>query len=65
MASKAVRETTNLEEAGRRLGLSRGLTYKLAKTGQLVDGVPVLKAGEDRYVVPTAALDRALGQDAA
>jgi hypothetical protein len=58
-------ETTDVVTAARRLGISRGLAYKLAKTGQLVDGVPVLKAGDDRYVVPTAALDRALGQDAA
>ena len=59
------RETTDIMTAARRLGISRSLAYQLARTGQLVDGVPVLKAGEDRYVVPTAALDRALGQDAA
>jgi hypothetical protein len=59
------RETVDLDEAGRRLGLSRGLTYRLAKTGQLVDGVPVLKAGNDRYLVPAAALDRVLRGQAA
>jgi predicted site-specific integrase-resolvase len=60
------RETTDIMTAAQRLGISRSLAYQLARTGWLVEGsVPVLRAGSDRYVVPTAALDRALGQDAA
>ena len=34
----------------------------LARTGQLADGVPVIRVGA-KYRVPTAALRRALGLD--
>lgn len=58
----AERETTDIPTAAQRLGISRGYAYELARTGWLVEGtVPVLRAGADRYVVPTVALDRALG----
>lgn len=47
--------TYTVEEAGHRLGISRGLAYTLVKTGQ----IPSLQLGR-RIVVPKAALDRML-----
>jgi hypothetical protein len=61
MSNHTDSETTDIPTAAQRLGISRGLAYKLAKTGLLAPGVPVLAIGDDRYAVPTVALDRALG----
>jgi hypothetical protein len=52
--------TIPLQEAARRWPLERDHAYKLARTGQLAPGVPVIKAG-GRYYVPVAPFERALG----
>ncbi len=51
------RLTLTVEEAGRLLGISRGLAYEMARTGRL----PVLRLGA-RYVVPRAQLMAMLGE---
>jgi excisionase family DNA binding protein len=51
-------ETCTIEEAARRLGLSRGKAYELARRDAL--GVPVLRFGR-KVLVATRALDRLLG----
>jgi hypothetical protein len=60
------RLTVSVETAARACSLSRGLAYRQAKSkGEIIPGVPVLRAG-GKYVVPVAPLLRALGiQDAA
>ncbi|TDP90508.1 DNA-binding protein [Labedaea rhizosphaerae] len=52
--------TVSMEVAAKALSISRGLAYELAKSGQLTDGIRVLKLGT-RVVVPTADLRRVLG----
>jgi excisionase family DNA binding protein len=56
--------TMSVEEAGRALGISRGLAYELVARGEL----PALRLGR-RWVVPRRALERmlegAVGDDAA
>ena len=47
--------TVSVEEAGRLLGVSRGLAYELAATGKL----PTVRLGR-RLVVPKVALERLL-----
>jgi hypothetical protein len=50
--------------ADRFLGLKRNATYSaVAKSGELIPGVPVLRIGGHKLVVPVAALERALGID--
>ena len=49
---KTERLTMTVEEAGEALGVSRATAYLLAKTG----GIPVIRLGERRLVVPKAAL---------
>ena len=53
------RRTLSVEEAGRRLGLSRNSAYLAIQRGEL----PVIKIGK-RLLVPKAALDRMLGEAA-
>ena len=48
-------QTISVEEAGRLLGISRGLAYRMAASGQL----PTLRLGR-RIVVPRPALDALL-----
>jgi hypothetical protein len=52
---------TTVEMAGRALGLSRGMAYALARRNEFP--VPVIKATQRRWVVPTAPLLRLLGLD--
>lgn len=52
--------TVEVRLAGQALGLGATTTYERARTGQLIDGVPVLKVG-GKYRVVTATLRRALG----
>jgi len=47
----------SVTETARKLGISRGLAYELARSGQL----PVLRLGK-RWLVPKIALDRMLSQ---
>lgn len=47
----------SVEEAGRLLGISRGLSYSLARSGELPG---CLRLGS-RFVVARATLERALG----
>lgn len=54
--------TLGLLEAAEILGISRTKAYALAKSGELVAGVPVIRAG-GRYAVSTAHLRRVLGLD--
>ncbi|MFO8102067.1 MAG: helix-turn-helix domain-containing protein [Dehalococcoidia bacterium] len=49
--------TLTVEESARLLGISRGLAYELARTGQ----IPVIRFGR-RMLVPRAALERLLTQ---
>jgi hypothetical protein len=49
--------TTSIEDAGRRLGISRSLSYQLARENRFP--VPVIRAGR-RLLIPTAALERLL-----
>ncbi len=48
--------TVSVEEASRMLGISRGLGYRLASTGEL----PVLRLGQKRMLVPKIALEKML-----
>lgn len=50
------RRTLSIEEAGRVLGVGRGLAYEAARRGQ----IPTIRLGH-RLVVPVAALERLLG----
>ena len=50
------RLTYTVEEAGRALGISRGLAYEMVREGTL----PSLRLGERRIVVPRAALESLL-----
>lgn len=54
-------ETSSIDAAAVRLGISRTLAYSEAKRGTLA-GIPVLRIGR-RMVIPTAALDRLLGHE--
>ena len=46
----------SVEEAGKRLSISRQLAYQLARSG----GIPAIRLGQRRLVVPVAALERML-----
>lgn len=46
-------QTVSVQEAGEILGIGRVLAYRLAKSGEL----PVLRLGQRRLRVPTAALE--------
>ena len=52
--------TISVEEAARLLGISRGLAYEMARTGQL----PTIRFGR-RLLVPRRALERLLEEPAA
>ena len=54
--------TVDVRLAGKAFGLGATTSYTRAASGQLVDGVPVIKVGS-KYRVPTVALRRALGLD--
>lgn len=45
-----------IEQAGRMLGISRNLAYKMAKEGQ----IPTVKLGERRLLVPVHKLEELL-----
>ena len=49
------RQTITVEEAGRRLGISRNTAYMAVQRGE----IPAIRIGR-RLVVPVAALDRLL-----
>ncbi|MHB8594331.1 MAG: excisionase family DNA-binding protein [Acidimicrobiales bacterium] len=51
------RATIRVDEAGGLLGLSRGLAYAAARSGE----IPVIRVGR-RMLVPVAALRRLLGE---
>ena len=51
-------EVVSVEEAGRRLGISRGLAYRLATRGELPG---VIRLGR-RLVVSVVALERVLAE---
>ena len=55
---KTERLTMTVEEAGEALGISRATSYLLANTG----GIPAIRIGERRLVVPRAALERMLDE---
>ena len=63
MIVKAV-ETVDVTEAGRRLGIGRCTSYRLAQQGN-IGGVPVIRVGK-KLRVPVRGLDRVLeGREAA
>ena len=45
--------TITVEEAGRRLGISRGLAYELVRRGE----IPAIRLGYRRLVVPAGAVE--------
>lgn len=53
--------TCTVEFAGRVLRLGRTAAWERARSGVLYPGVPVLKVTARRWVVPVAALLRAVG----
>jgi excisionase family DNA binding protein len=55
MTAESGRLVITVEEAGRLLGVSRPLAYRLAKEGR----IPVLRLSR-RLVVPVSALERML-----
>lgn len=48
--------------AARAVGIGKTVAYERAATGQLTDGVPIIRVGT-KWRVPTAALRRALCLD--
>jgi len=50
---KTERLVFTIEETARMLGISRGTAYLLANTG----GIPVIRIGQRRLVVPRKALE--------
>jgi excisionase family DNA binding protein len=54
--TKTERLTMTVEEAGEALGVSRATAYQLARTG----GIPAIRLGERRIVVPKVQLERML-----
>jgi len=54
----ANRLTLSVEEAGKMLGLSRGLMYEAVRTGQ----IPSIRVGR-RILIPRLALERLLQDD--
>lgn len=54
--------TVDVRLAGKALGLGATTSYTRAASGQLIEGVPVIKVGS-KYRVPTVALRRVLGLD--
>lgn len=56
-AGTSAAETTTIEAASARLGISRSLGFQLAREGRFP--VPVIRAGR-RLLVPTRALDHVL-----
>ena len=53
-----IRRTISVEEAGRLLGLGRGLAYEAARLGT----IPAIRMGDRRLVVPLAKLAVLLGE---
>ena len=49
---KIERLTMTVEEAGEALGISRATAYQLANTG----GIPAIRLGQRRLIVPRASL---------
>jgi hypothetical protein len=58
---EAVAGTLSVPEAARLLGISRNLAYQLAGDQGELAGVPVIRLGERRLVIPRAPFLRALG----
>jgi len=54
------RATVDIPEAAALLGISRNAAYEAARSGELA-GVPVIRVGPKRLVIPRAPLMRALG----
>jgi excisionase family DNA binding protein len=52
--------TFTIEEAAELLGIGRNTAYNAAHTGELA-GIPVIRVGAKRLVVPRAPLERLLG----
>jgi hypothetical protein len=45
------------------VGLKRNAAYVAAETGELIPGVPVIRVGSRKLVVPTSAIERVLNID--
>lgn len=54
--------TISVVTAGRIAGVGRSVAYEAARTGHLLEGVPVIRVGQ-RFRVPVAALEAKLGID--
>lgn len=52
--------TLSVPEAAAMLGISRNVAYESARNGELA-GVPVIRVGEKRLLIPRAPFLRALG----
>lgn len=54
--------TLGIVTAGRIAGVGRSVAYEAARTGKLIEGVPVIRVGQ-RFRVPVAPLEQVLGID--
>ena len=54
------RATLNIDDAAKLLGISRNVAYEAARSGKLA-GIPVIRVGAKRLVVPRAPLLELLG----
>lgn len=52
--------TLTVPQVAALLGISRGAAYEAARTGEIA-GVPVIRIGPKRLVVPRAPLEQLLG----
>ncbi|AEH07636.1 MULTISPECIES: helix-turn-helix domain-containing protein [Protofrankia] len=60
--NKVVRLTYTVEEVAALLGVSRGVAYTMARTGE----IPAVRAGERRWIIPRARFEAWLsGREAA
>ena len=56
--SESDRLVMSVEEAGKKLGISRQLAYQLCRAKP--PGIPAIRLGQRRLVVPVAALEKML-----
>ena len=54
------RATLNIDDAAKLLGISRNVAYEAARSGELA-GIPVIRVGAKRLVIPRAPFEALLG----
>ena len=55
--------TLTIPEAAKLLGISRNTAYTVARREGALAGVPVIRVGQRRFILPRAALLAVLGVD--